>query len=240
MIKFGSKIKINDDIKLTPIYKEHSYYEVSGTIHFNIGKSVYLYNTYIDIDSDCNAKMMETFIENLKKLYQTYPFLSYNSKISVLGSKQYNAFTSKVGVQGSVGITNENEPENPTVLVECSNYFSPYITAIHELAHTLDVRYKMVSGHFFNEEQELIDLRNKYMNMRSRPLRSYAFSDKGNSSVPEFFAELITYYYLNYVDTEYSIDVSDYKRGNYPNDMKLVAEKYLCIGRNNYDRTKCS
>ena len=90
-----------------------------------------------------------------------------------------------------------------------------------------------------NEEKELIDLRNKYANSKTRPLRSYAYSDKSNTSVPEFFAELITFYYINYIDTTTDTG-SSYKRGNYPDDMKKMAEKYLCIGRNDYDKTKCS
>ena len=89
-----------------------------------------------------------------------------------------------------------------------------------------------------NEEKELIDLRNKYRNTSNRPLRDYAFSDKSNSSVSEFFAELITYYYINYIDTTSDIG-NIYKRGNFPNDMKQMAEKYLCIGRNEFDKTKC-
>ncbi len=239
LVEFNSKIELNNNITLYPVYGEYQHYTNTSKTHFKVDKSVFLHNMYLDIDYNCNS-VANSLISNLNKLFTTYPFYSYNSKIMLLNEINYTAFERASGFSNSAGFTNEYEPKNPTVLVMCTESLSPYIVAVHELTHVIDVKYKAISGHFLAEEKELINLRNKYKNVNNRPLRDYAYSDSGNSNVPEFFAELITYYYFNYVDTSYVIDEAGYRRGNFPDDMKKIAEKYLCIGRNNYDFSKCS
>ena len=52
---------------------------------------------------------------------------------------------------------------------------------------------------------------------------------------------MMAFYYLNFTDKDYKvIQGENFYRGNYPDDMKKVAEKYICIGMNNFDKTKCS
>ena len=238
MINFNSKLLIDNDIILHPSYEEYPLYNSPGSTRFNIERSVYLYNTYLDIGYGCNKNTTEQLIKQLNNLYKKYPFYAYNSKLTIVNDTEYNSFINLANIGASSGFTDENLIDNPTVVFRCDDLYT-YTVAIHELSHTLDVRYKSIHGHYMNEEQELIELRNKYKNINNRPLRNYAYSDKGNSSVPEFFAELLTYYYINYVDTTTQLD-NNYIRGNFPDDMKKMAEKYICIGRNNFDKSKCN
>ena len=237
LIDFNSKIEIDDSIDLYPVYTEYPHYANPTKTHFKIDKSEFLHNMYLDIDSSC-SNIASSLVSNLNKLFTSLPFYSYNSKMTLLNPTNYRAFERASGFSNSAGFTNEYEPKNPTVLIQCMNNMNSYITAVHELSHVLDVKHKYLYGKYLDEDQEIVDLRNKYINSNNRPLSDYAFSESGNV-IPEFFAELLTFYYFNYIDTSSSIDNYTYQRGNFPDDMKRVSEKYLCIGRNNYDRSKC-
>ena len=241
IIKFNSKIELNDDVILYPVYDEYQLYNYNGTVHYPIEKSVYLYNTYLDIGYNCDKSNTDLLIKKLNNLYEKYPFYAYNSKLIILDDKEYNSFATIEKSLYTSGITviNNQITDNPRVVIRCNENLYTYIVAIHELSHAFDFRYKSIYGHFMSDENELIELRNKYKNSYNRPLSDYAYSDGNNGFVKEFFAELLTFYYINYVDTTTQLE-GGYYRGNFPDDMKKVAEKYLCIGKNNFDKSKCS
>ena len=243
LIPFGSTYELNDSITIYPVYEEYPIYEgetekVIGRRHLNIEKSVYINDTYVDIGYNCNQNVINSLINNIKTIYEKLPFYAYHNKIVVLGEKDYETFADNHS--DSAGLTDELEYKNPSIVIRCEEYYTTYMymAVVHELSHALDIRYKNISGHFLNEEKDIANLRNKYANSSNRPLRDYAYTySKG--MLFEFFAELMTYYYINYIDTSIPEDMS-YRRGNFPDDMKKIAEKYLCIGRNNYDFSKCS
>ena len=242
LIPFGSTYELYDSITIYPVYEEYPIYEgetekVIGRRHLNIEKSVYINDTYVDIGYNCNQNTINSLINNIKTIYEKLPFYAYHNKIVILNENDYKNFA---GNFDSAGLTDELEYKNPSVVIRCyANYTTyMYMAIVHELSHALDIRYKNILGHFLNEEKDIADLRNKYVNSSNRPLSDYAYTySKG--MLFEFFAELMTYYYINYIDTSIPEDMS-YRRGNFPDDMKKIAEKYLCIGRNNYDFSKCS
>ena len=114
-----------------------------------------------------------------------------------------------------------------------------YLVMVHELAHSFDVEYKAVYNKKYriSESEELKKLYNKYSSVKvNRPLSNYAYSSYG-----EFFAEMMTFYYANYIDTDYKIiNERLFYRNNFPDDMKSFLEKYICLGKNNFDNSKCN
>ena len=120
--------------------------------------------------------------------------------------------------------------------IKCINEYDTYLVMVHELFHSFDMLYSTKFEQKISSEKDVKALYDKYKKASNRPLSTYAFT-----SYSEFFAEMMAFYYINYVDTSYSIiEPRLFYRGNYPDDIKKVAEKYICLGRNDFDTTKCS
>ena len=114
----------------------------------------------------------------------------------------------------------------PLITME-NNY---YATIVHELAHTWDFYYGSVIGNDITEQSDIVNLFNKYRNMHNRPFRDYSYTD-----IKEFFADMVRYYYLKYIDP-----INSYKNLDYPLEVKKVLEKYICISSNDYDKNMCN
>ena len=100
---------------------------------------------------------------------------------------------------------------------------------VHELGHSWDYFYSVKKGNNITSNADIINLFNKYKNMSSRPFRDYSYSN-----IYEFFADMGKYYYFKYTKKS-----SEYVNMSYPDDIKKVMEKYICIAKNDYDEEKC-
>ena len=78
-------------------------------------------------------------------------------------------------------------------------------------------------------QSDIINLYNKYSKLSNRPFRDYSYSNQF-----ELLADMMKYYYFKYL-----VPRNGYKDLNYPNDIKEVLEKYICISKNNYNDEKC-
>ena len=133
---------------------------------------------------------------------------------------------------------------------------SYYATLIHEMAHAWDSYYPFAlkgvvpknisssneqihnTNNYFSDyslgrisnHQDVANLYVKYKSQKSnRPISDYAYTSK-----EEFWAEIVAYYYLKYI-----VPTGEFISANYPDDIKQVVEKYICIAKNNYRNNGC-
>lgn len=139
-----------------------------------------------------------------------------------------------------------------------------YSTLVHELGHIWDSYYKIAikgikpteissnnesimknnkyytdyNSSLISNQSDLKQVYNKYLAQYNQtkgqieyngPLNEYAFTDTS-----EFMAEAFAYYYLKYL-----VPTGKYKNAYYPDDIKKVIEKYICIAKNNYQQNGC-
>ena len=100
---------------------------------------------------------------------------------------------------------------------------------VHELAHTWDFYYSNHFNSFISEQNDVRNLYSKYLNSSNRPFRDYSYTN-----IQEFFADSVRYYYLKYIDPS-----SYFQNLTYPDDVRRVLEKYICIAKNNYQKGSC-
>ena len=239
----GSEYELTDNTNLYPIYRLYTNFNGNAKIVTN--RSIYKYNTYLEIGNGCSMSDADSLSNNLDRLYNNWPFYAYYGKALFLDDDNffnlYGMRNSNLS-NGLQGFTLQYDLNNPVAVVRCNSGQDHYLSMVHELSHALDARYKDHFGKYICDEEDVISLYNKYVNGLNRPLRDYAYyeyNDGEDGKKQEFFAEIMAYYYINYVDSSYNIKYI-YKRGNYPDDMKKVAEKYLCIAKNNFDKSKCN
>ncbi len=270
--------KNNKNKRIIPgsLYKaEGTLYPVYNTISeiysINIKDSFALDKTYVDIEESCSNEYVKKYTNYLKDIEEKLPFLFNYQKIIFNGDVEYFkkiifggeysfAVTKYCGISSNCDSFTDNS--QPTI-IRCSldDLFDEYLSIIHELFHSADSRYKYHFGKYISDEDDITNLYEKYIddaldkyslptyNINDKPLRFYAYGSK-----KEFFAELMTFYYINHIDKNLKIDdiefkketskfgsiiIEGYFRGNFPDDMKKVAEKYYCILKNNYDKSKC-
>ena len=230
---------------LYPVYKKWATYPAK--IVDSVKDSFPLSNAYVDVESSCPNNVVEKYTEYVKKIDKNWPFLFHGQKIVFHGADAFSTFTGFSKNSGVGGVT-YNASEMAPLSVKCvnpsdSSFDAFYMVFVHELSHSYDMEYAKYFNKKISEESDIKALYNKYKDYRqNRPLRAYAYEGTGAySPTIEFFAELMSFYYLNYVDTEYKlVQGKIYYRGNFPDDMKKVAEKYICIGMNKYDKSKCA
>ena len=80
-----------------------------------------------------------------------------------------------------------------------------------------------------SNHQDVVNLYNKYKTQKNRPISTYAYSKRA-----EFWAEIMSFYYLKYI-----VPTGHYASIDYPDDIKKVVEKYICIAKNNYRNNGC-
>lgn len=224
-INFGDKYtltKTNETIY--PVYIEYPEIKIP-----NLSSDYAITKAYVDVGYNCPSNIVNSYIDSMKKINGNWSFLFHYQKITLLNSNDIknsidgnlpgNAFTIKVKDYLNL---------SPTV-AECSDRFNDiYLHMIHQLVHSMDNMYEKKYNKLASNEDDVKSLFNKYKNEK-KYLQRYSYM---NSS--EFFADLLTFYYINYVDKNYVIkdtskDTSYFYRNNYPDDMKNIAEKYLDI-----------
>ncbi len=170
-------------------------------------------------------------------------------------------------VSGTLGATYHTLGINPskdtTIDVKSSysgysqseSYEEFYHVLVHEMSHAWDSYYpfalkgvipKNISSSnekvhdtkdYFSEyslgrisnHQDVVNLYNKYKTQKNRPISDYAYSSRA-----EFWAEIMSFYYLKYI-----VPTGHYASIDYPDDIKKVVEKYICIAKNNYRNNGC-
>ena len=155
--------------------------------------------------------------ENVNKKWSF--LLELSGKISFLNySNFYRVWGKQVGYT-AVGITTfpieYQKAAIANIDVSCDSIKT---AAVHEMFHRYDYNYALSHGKLLSEEQEVINLYNKYKSSYyNRPFRQYAYT-----SSAEFLAEAYKYYYYTYIDYD-----KNEAENNYPNDIKTFVEKHL-------------
>ena len=224
---------------LYPVYDK---FPTSFNVKYVTKRSYPLDNAYVDVEKTCPDNVDKLYEEYMYRIQKYWPFYFHNQKIVYFGEKSFVALNDVDG-EGVGGITyiSGNRKDMESSLIKCVapsiDTYDSYLVIVHELSHSFDMLYSSYFNVRASGEQDILDLYKKYVNQKSgRPLSNYAFS----GSTSEFFAELMTFYYLNVVDTEYKlIQGKNFYRGNFYDDLKQVAAKYECIGKNNFDKSKC-
>lgn len=192
----------------------------------DINKSLIIDKMVIDIETGCTEDIYNTYLNYFKKINLLAPYLSVGSKITFLND---DSFDSVWGIN-YVGM-NYGPNKLRLIDVRCSNYVinNYYATIIHEMAHTWDFYYSNFMKKDISEQSDIINLYNKYKDSVNRPFRDYSYTN-----IREFVADMIRYYYLKYADPDV-----EYKDLNYPDDIKITLEKYICIANNGYNDSSC-
>lgn len=217
----NSNYEIKRDTTLYPIYSSLT----RGKI-IDVERTTMIDNTIFDIEKGCPVSIYSHYLNYFEKISQKAPYLMIGSKVSFLTDESFDKIWGRDYVGMNYG------PKGLRLFdVRCSNSLvnNYYATIVHELAHTWDFYYSNFMDNDVTDESDVINLYNKYMNMSSRPFRDYSYTD-----IREFFADMVRYYYLKYIDP-----TSNYQNLSYPSDIRFVLEKYICIANNNYDENKC-
>ena len=217
----GYEYKIKRDTTLYPIYNNLTRGQV-----INVNKTTTIGNTIFDIENGCPYNVYNDYLEYFKKINNKAPYLMIGSKVSFLTDNTFD----KIWGDKYVGM-NYGPKDLRLFDVRCSNdiFNNYYATIVHELAHTWDFYYGSLIDKDISEQSDVINLFNQYKNINNRPFRDYSYTD-----IREFFADMVRYYYLKYIDPTIG-----YRNLSYPSDIKNVLEKYICIANNGYDDTKC-
>ena len=224
-INFGDKYTLTKESEtIYPVYIEYPKFKMP-----NLSSDYAITNAYIDVGYNCPSNIFNSYIDSIKKINENWSFLFHYQKITLLNSNDINnLFPSRNDV---FTIITKDYLNLAPIVVECSNKVNNiYLLMIHGLIHSMDNAYEKKYNKLASNEDDVKALFNKYKNEK-KYLRGYAYNNSN-----EFFAELLTFYYINYVDKNYVIEDTSsklqknyYYRGNYPDDMKKIAEKYLDI-----------
>lgn len=218
----------------------NSYYDLKNNVTiypvFNMntrGKAIQVkdtinkYNINIDIEYGCSETVINKYLGYIDNIYKYSNYILIGSKISFLAETSFN------NLWGAQYLGMNYGPSSLRMFdIKCteSTRSDLYLTMVHELAHTWDFYYSNFFNNPISDEADVMNLFTKYSNYTNKPFRTYSYSNNR-----EFFADMMRYYYFKYLDKK-----SDFVNLNYPEDIKVVMEKYICIASNNYDKTKCN
>jgi len=226
----GESCELTENKNMYPISEPYTL-EKKFTIS-NIVKTTKLKKGYAEITNSCSSNG-DKVIELIKIIEDKYPFILINNKITVMSTMEFGEYFRNDG--NTKGVTFGSKLNNLSVFVLCDDKdIDIYAVVFHELMHVYDLGTKYYIGNTLSNREELYNLALKYSKEPNRPLRDYAYSKR-----EEFFAELMTYYYFGYVETTYPLGGKVNYRAGLPDDLKKLAEKYICMGNNKLDETKC-
>ena len=213
---------ISGDITLYPIYSTSSRNQV-----LNISKTFTYQDSFIEVEYGCRESVYKDFLNYLDGIKEHAPFLLLGNKIAFVTDDTFD----KVWGKNYVGM-NYGPRNLRSVDIRCSSSSlnDYYATMVHEMAHSWDFYYANKLGDNISSQSDIINLYNKYKSDTNRPFRDYSYS-----SIYEFIADMMRYYYF-----KYEVPRSGFNNLDYPSDMKKVLEKYICISENNYDESMCS
>lgn len=189
----------------------------------------YLGNVPIEMDANLSLQSRNTYMNFLKQLYKDMPELFYtNGKLTLLSQPVYAR-----SVKGSsAGITGGNVPNIliniPTDVVLDKEREA---TIVHELGHAFGDQYGRKTGHYPENDQNLINIYNKYKNYKTKPLREYSYSH-----INEFYADAFRFYYEEkyHRGTGIGSATNGYTYRT-TTDITNLFNKYTCIAKNSYN-----
>ena len=213
--------ELSKDTIMYPIYSTSSRHRAISI------KKVLNYNdSFIEIESGCDESVASALLSYLDGIKDYTPYMLIGNKISFISDDIFD----EVWGKNYVGM-NYGPKRLRSVDVRCSKvvYNDCYATMVHEMAHSWDFYYAKRLGDNISSQNDVINLYNKYKNDSNRIFRDYSFS-----SIYEFMADMMRYYYFkNYVPKVPFRDLS------YPEDIKTSLEKYICVSKNDYQENKC-
>lgn len=214
-------------------------------------KDVYsINNSFMEFENTCSQNIVDTYKEIIDDINKKAPYLFVGTKINILSS---NTFLRMWGGGGNtLGVNYHGDTDNYPLsrsLDILSSYgndlMEKYYVVVHEMGHSFDFYYgykmdmpKTITSDYYptggskpiSAQDDMKKLYIKYLySYGQRPLRTYAYT-----SVQEFVAEAIAYYYLKYI-----VPTNQYQSSYYPDDLKVAIEKYFCIAKNNYNANGC-
>lgn len=214
--------KLTKNTTLYPIYNL-----LTRGVKIDANKNYRINNVIFDIENGCDENIYNNYLYYFNRISERAKYLFVGSKITFLNDDTFN------NIWGNEFVGMNYGPNGLRLIdVRCSNTFANnyYATIVHELAHSWDLYYGNFTGKDISEQSDIINLFNKYKNVSNRPFREYSYSD-----VREFVADMVRYHYLKYVEPTY-----EYKGLIYPEDIKKVLERYICITNNNYESNSCN
>lgn len=209
--------RISKDTILYPVYSTSSRLKP-----IMVRKVLTYHDSFIEIENSCPDNVSKDLLSYIDKINQVTPFLFIGNKISFIGDNAFN----EIWGNGYVGM-NYGPRSLRSVDIRCSKkvYNDYYATMVHEMSHSWDFYYATKLGSNISSQSDIINLYNKYVEKSDRPFRDYSYSN-----IYEFVADMMRYYYFKYY-----VPTLGFKDLTYPNDIKEVLEKYICISKNNYN-----
>ena len=212
---------ISKDTTLYPIYSTSARKK-----SLNIVKTFTYEESFIEVENGCSEKVYKELLKYLDGIKEHVPFLLLGNKIAFVSDSSFDE------IWGGTYVGMNYGPKSlRSVDIRCSStsFNDYYATMVHEMAHSWDFYYASKFGDNISSQSDVINLYNKYKGMSNRPFRDYSYS-----SIYEFIADMMRYYYF-----KYEVPRTGFSHLNYPSDIKKVLEKYICISKNNYDESKC-
>ena len=217
----GSSYHLTKNVTVYPIYNS-----LTRQRTIDVVETLYGYDSIIEIERGCNDNARRSYLSYIESIKKKANYLLIGSKITFLSTETFDE------IWGS-NYAGMNYGPSPFRMfdIKCSdgdtnNYYG---TMVHELAHTWDFNYSNYLKTNISDSSDVINIFSKYKNMKNRPFRDYSYSN-----IREFFADAFKYYYFKYMDMN-----AQYVNLDYPEDIKKVIEKYICITKNNYNEGAC-
>lgn len=218
----GKEYSINGDVVIYPIYSTYSRHQV-----ISVAKVMNYRDSFIEIENGCADATAKLYIGYLDGISKNTPFLLLGNKITFMIDSTFNNIwgTSYVGM-------NYGPKSLRSVDIRCTDNISNdyYATMVHEMAHSWDFYYGLKTGENISSQSDVINLFSKYKNHSNRPFREYSYT-----SIYEFVADMMRYYYFKYY-----VPSGSFQSSVYPSDIKKVLEKYICISKNDYQVDSCN
>ncbi len=213
---------ISKDTTLYPIYStsaRHKSLDIEQTFTYQ--------DSFIEVEKGCSEKTYNVLLSYLDGIKEHAPYLLLGNKIAFVTDDSFNEIWGKNYVGMNYG------PKNlRSVDIRCSSNSlnDYYATMVHEMAHSWDFYYATKFGDNISSQSNIINLYNKYKNDSNRPFRDYSYT-----TVYEFIADMMRYYYF-----KYEVPRAGFTDLNYPNDIKVALDRYICISKNDYNEGKCA
>ena len=217
----NEKYKISKDVTLYPIYRTNNH-----LVNLKIDKVLFYNDSIIEIENGCGEDVYSQYLDYIKEIQSYAPYLLITNKISFVSD---DSFDSIWGGQ-YVGM-NYGPYSSRSLDVRCSYriYNDYYGTMVHEMSHSWDFLYGSRMNGNLSSQSDIINLYNKYLVMDNRPFRDYSYS-----SIYEFLADSMKYYYFKYL-----VPKNGYRELDFPKDIRSTLEKYICIAKNDYNEEGC-
>ena len=218
----GKEYSIKGDLVIYPIYSTYSRHQV-----INIYKVLNYRESFIEIEKGCTDATAKRYIEYLNGISKNTPFLLLGNKITFMIDSTFDNIWGSSYVGMNYGPKSLRSVDIRCTENQANDY---YATMVHEMAHSWDFYYGLKTGENISSQSDVINLFSKYKDHNNRPFREYSYT-----SIYEFVADMMRYYYFKYY-----VPSGAFESSVYPSDIKKVLEKYICISKNDYQVDSCN